>query len=86
MRYRIELARSAAKVIADLDKPVRRRVLTAIESLGTDPRPPGCRKLVGVDAWLIRAAKDWRIVYEIHDRVLLVTVFDVGHRREIYRR
>lgn len=31
-------------------------------------------------------AGDYRIVYEIHDRILLVVVLDVGHRREIYRK
>jgi len=28
---------------------------------------------------------DYRIVYEVHDRVLLVQVVRVGHRREVYR-
>lgn len=28
---------------------------------------------------------DWRVVYEIRDKVLLVLVIAVGHRREIYR-
>jgi mRNA-degrading endonuclease RelE of RelBE toxin-antitoxin system len=28
---------------------------------------------------------DYRILYEIHDQVLLVIVVDIGHRREIYR-
>lgn len=85
MKYKVEVARRAAKTVTGLDKPVRRKVLAAIEALADDPRPTGCKKLTGADAWRIRAAKDWRIVYEIHDRVLLVTVVDVGHRREIYR-
>ncbi|PXY16619.1 type II toxin-antitoxin system RelE family toxin [Prauserella muralis] len=86
MTYKVEIARRAAKVVTSLDKPVRRRVLAAIEALADDPRPPGCKKLAGADnAWRVRAAKDYRIVYEIHDQVLLVTVIDVGHRREIYR-
>ena len=28
---------------------------------------------------------DYRIVYEIRDDVLIVTVVKVGHRREVYR-
>ncbi|WP_199435572.1 type II toxin-antitoxin system RelE family toxin [Qaidamihabitans albus] len=86
MKYKVEIARRAAKLVTSLDKPVRRRVLAAIEALADEPRPSGCKKLTGTDnAWRIRAAKDYRIVYEIHDQVLLVTVVDVGHRREIYR-
>lgn len=64
---------------------MRRKVLAAIEALAENPRPPSCKKLVGQDGWRIRVANTYRVIYEIHDRVLLVTVVDVGHRREIYR-
>jgi mRNA interferase RelE/StbE len=83
--YRIQVSRCAAKVITSLDKPVRRKVLAAIEALAENPRPPSCKKLVGQDAWRIRVANTYQVIYEIHDQVLLVTVVDVGHRREIYR-
>ncbi|GAA5108895.1 type II toxin-antitoxin system RelE/ParE family toxin [Haloechinothrix salitolerans] len=85
MTYRVEISRRAAKAVASLDTPVRRKVLVAIESLGDNPRPSGCKKLSGSNSWRIRAAYTYRVIYEIHDRVLLVTVVDVGHRREIYR-
>ncbi|GGM84971.1 hypothetical protein GCM10012275_64660 [Longimycelium tulufanense] len=84
MTYRVQITRAAAKTIQALDKPIRRRVLTAIEGLATNPRPHGCVKLTGHDAWRIRVG-DYRIVYEIHDAVLLIIVIDAGHRREIYR-
>jgi mRNA interferase RelE/StbE len=83
--YRVQVSRSAAKAITGLDKTVRRKVLAAIEALAENPRPPSCKKLTGQDAWRIRVANTYRVVYEIHDHVLLVTVVDVGHRREIYR-
>jgi mRNA interferase RelE/StbE len=41
-------------------------------------------KLAGQEAWRIRVG-DYRILYEIHDQVLLVIVVDTGHQREIYR-
>jgi mRNA interferase RelE/StbE len=84
MTYRIEVSRRAAKVVTGLDKPMRRRVLAAIEALAGNPRPPGCKKLAGSGGWRIRIG-DYRVVYEIHDQVLLVIVVDIGNRREIYR-
>ena len=84
MTYRVEISRRAAKFVTALQKPVRRKILAAVEALGENPRPPGCRKLAGQDAWRIRVG-DYRVVYEIGDRVLLVYVIDIGHRREIYR-
>jgi mRNA interferase RelE/StbE len=83
--YRIQISRCAAKAITGLEKPVRRKVLAAIEALAENPRPQSCKKLVGQDAWRIRVANTYRVIYEIHDQVLLVTVVDVGHHREIYR-
>ncbi len=74
MTYRIQISRSAAKAITDLDKPVRRKVLAAIEALAENPRPTSCKKLIGQDAWRIRIANTYRIIYEIHHQVLLVTV------------
>ena len=92
MTYRVEVSRRAAKTVTGLDKPIRRKVLAAIEALADNPRPPGCKKLAGSNTWRIRAAHTYRraahtyrVIYEIHDHVLLVTVIDVGHRREIYR-
>ncbi len=84
MTYRVEVSRRAAKAVTSLDKPLRRKILTAIDALSGDPRPAGCKKLAGQETWRIRVG-DYRIIYEIHDRVLLVIVVDIGHRREIYR-
>ena len=54
-------------------------------AVGRRARPSGAKKLVGGNGeWRVRTG-DYRIVYEIHDNVLLVLVVAVGHRREIYR-
>ena len=84
MTYRIEISRRAAKAVVSLDKPLRRKILAAIDALSGNPRPVGCKKLAGQQAWRIRVG-EYRIIYEIHDQVLLVIVVDIGHRREIYR-
>lgn len=84
MTYRVEVSRRAAKAITNLDKPLRRKILAAIDTLSGDPRPAGCKKLADQQAWRIRVG-DYRIIYEIHDQVLLIIVVDVGHRREICR-
>ena len=53
--------------------------------LGHVPRPAGCRKLSGTDdAYRIRVG-DYRIVYQILDRVLIVYVVRVAHRKDVYR-
>ncbi|WP_086828775.1 type II toxin-antitoxin system RelE/ParE family toxin [Allokutzneria sp. NRRL B-24872] len=34
----------------------------------------------------MEVARDYRVIYEIHDEVLVVTVIEIGHRQEIYQR
>jgi mRNA-degrading endonuclease RelE of RelBE toxin-antitoxin system len=48
--------------------------------------PRGCKPMRGQPGlWRIRV-RDYRVLYEIADKVLLVVVAKVGHRREVYRR
>ncbi len=86
MTYRIEIAPAAVRQLRKLDPTARRRVQAAVELLADEPRPSGAKKLVGGDGqWRVRTG-DFRIIYEIHDEVLLVLVIAVGHRREVYQR
>ena len=86
MSYRIEVAPSAVRQLRKLDRVAQRRVQGAIELVASEPRPNGAKKLIGGDGeWRVRTG-DYRIVYELHDHVLLVLVVAVGHRRDIYER
>lgn len=85
MSYRIELTPAAARQLRKLDPTGRRRVQAAIELLADHPRPPGAKKLVsGGGEWRVRTG-DHRVIYEIHDDVVLVLVLAIGHRRSIYQ-
>ena len=86
MTYRVEVTPAALRQLRKLDPPARRRVQAAIELLADQPRPSGAKKLGGGEGeWRVRTG-DYRIVYEVHDNVLLVLVVADGHRREIYER
>jgi mRNA interferase RelE/StbE len=83
-RYRVEFTTAAAREIRKLDPPIRRRIITALSALESDPRPVGVRKLTGYDnAWRVRIG-DYRVLYEVIDSTVLVTVFRVAHRRDVY--
>ena len=85
MSHRVEVAPAALRQFRKLDPAARRRIQAAIELLAEQPRPSGAKTHVGGDGeWRVRTG-DFRIVYEIHDEVLLVLVVAVGHRRDIYR-
>jgi mRNA interferase RelE/StbE len=84
--YEIEWTAPALRELRKLDKPIARRVLTAITKLGGDPRPPGVRALTGQPSGTMRLRiGDYRVVYVVQDDLILVTVVRIAHRREVYR-
>ncbi len=84
MNYAILILPRAQKELAQLNSAAYARVREAIRDLARDPRPPGCLKLTGRDGWRLRVG-DFRVVYEIDDKQRNVTVFHIGHRRDVYR-
>ncbi len=84
MKYRVIFSNRANRDLEDLILPVREKIAMAAQSLADNPRPHGCIKLKGSDEYRIRVG-DYRVVYEIHDRVITVNVVAVGHRKDIYR-
>lgn len=86
MIYQIEFTSAAARQIKKIHRPVREKVLDAIVDLADEPRPHGSRKLVGEEiAWRIRVG-DYRVIYEILDETLTITIVRAAHRREVYGR
>ncbi len=84
--YDVTLTSSAERELKRLSSQLMVRILPRLESLASNPRPSGCRKLSGGDnEWRIRVG-DYRVVYTIDDAELLVEVTRIRHRREVYER
>lgn len=83
--YRVDISKRAAKEIRSLPTPVVPRVHAAIVALSTEPRPPGCKKLVDSreSLWRIRIG-DYRVVYTVDDHIRVVEVRKVGDRKDVY--
>jgi mRNA interferase RelE/StbE len=83
--YKVEIKKSAVKEIESLGKKIIPTIWQKIESLARNPRPPACQKLTGSKkSYRLRVAS-FRILYQVDDRSRIVTVYSVGHRREVYR-
>jgi mRNA interferase RelE/StbE len=86
MNYTVKIGRAAEKFLRGLtDKKLYLRLREAIDNLEAEPRPANSVKLKGVEELYRVRVGDYRIVYQIQDRELVVLVVQVGHRREIYR-
>ncbi len=83
-RYTVVITKTVQKLLSKLPDRTASKLEAAMLLLENNPRPNGCKKLKGRDAYRIREG-DYRIIYEIEDNILHVLVIDVGHRRDIYK-
>lgn len=83
--YKLLITRSASKELEAVPGKDRSRIIAKIRGLANHPRPMGAEKLSGDDKYRLRHG-DFRILYEIEDRRLIVTVVRIGNRRDVYRR
>ncbi|MBI1759552.1 MAG: type II toxin-antitoxin system RelE/ParE family toxin [Actinobacteria bacterium] len=83
--YAIDIRPRARRSLRQLDPPDRKAVAEVIDGLASDPRPPGVRALTGHRPYLRVRCGDYRVIYAVDDRVRVVIVAVVGHRREVYR-
>ena len=85
--FRIEFASSAGKELERIykrDRSLYRRLLSSIEPLKHNPYLG--KKLKGVlqNDYSLRVGS-YRILYVVFKEKLLVTIIDLGHRKDIYR-
>jgi mRNA interferase RelE/StbE len=85
VKYKVEVSASAEKIIKKLPKQTLAKILSVLEGLSVDPRPVGCRKLAGHHLIYRLRVQTYRIIYEIHDDIVLIRILKVGHRKDIYR-
>ena len=85
MAYRIEFAPRADRQFRALERSLQVRLGRRIDSLAENPRPQGIKKLAGEEELYRLRAGDYRIIYQIQEKRLLVLVVGVGHRADVYR-
>jgi len=81
--YLVKIEKSVIKKLEKIDDPQYSKIKKAILNLSINPRPQGSLKLKGRDGYRIRAG-DYRIIYDIYDKILCVEVIELGHRKDIY--
>ena len=86
MAYRVVITPHARRQLLKMSSDVLRRLEEAISGLGEEPRPQGARKLQGVENLFRIRVGDYRVIYQIQDKALVVLVVKIGHRGEVYGR
>lgn len=88
MRYTVEYTKVAVKQLKKTDRKIVAFIFSYIEEklVGCDnPRLIG-KELQGNlnDKWRYRVG-DYRILAKIEDKKVVITVVEVGHRKDIYK-
>lgn len=83
-KYKIVFKKSVAKDLRIIPNSDVKRILKRIDKLAENPRADGCIKLTGEDKYRVRQGL-YRIVYEIRDDELVVSVVKIGHRSSVYQ-
>ena len=83
--YSVEFTPAAERQFAKLPSAARTLVAAVIVTLATNPRPRGCVKLAGTDdLWRVRV-QQYRVIYQVFEKRLVVTVVKIGDRKAVYR-
>jgi mRNA interferase RelE/StbE len=85
MAYSVLLAPPAERQLRAFAPAVQKRLVRRLKALQANPRPQGVKKLAGEDDLYRVREGDYRIVYAIRDRELVVLVVKIGDRKEAYR-
>ena len=86
MSFRIELTKSAAKILKAIPRKDQKRIAKKIESLAESPANPSKTKMKRNNPFHRVRVGDYRIIYEIQNDILLILILKLGHRKEVYRR
>jgi len=84
-RWQIIIHRESEKVLRKLPAKLVKRIWARIRELESDPRPIGCKKLVGDQNLYRLRVGDWRITYAVEENKLMIVVLEIAPRGGAYR-
>ncbi len=82
--YKIYFKVSVEKDLKQILQKDLKKILQRINSLTTDPRPPGSEKLTGQERYRVRQSR-YRILYSIQDNDLTIWAVKISHGKDVYR-
>ena len=85
MKYRIDFKSSAAKALRKISKSDQKRIADKIDGLSENLPDPATTKMKGDNPFHRIRVGDYRIIYEIHEDILLIVILKIGHRKDVYR-
>ena len=86
MLYSIEFRPSVLKSLKRFPKKDLVKLKKKIEELGRNLPNPDNTKMKGDNSFHRVRSGDYRIIYEIHEEIVVILIVKVGHRKDVYKR
>ncbi len=83
--YKIQWKESALKELQSIPKKYIPKIINEVESLSSNPFPPGNKKLSGSEKTYRLRVGIYRITYEVDKAQLIVQIIQVKHRKDAYK-
>jgi len=84
MAYFINFSKQSLKQLTKINEPYYSNIKAAIYALADNPRPQGYKKLTDRTGYRVRVG-NYRIIYDIFDKQLIVEIIALGDRKDIYQ-
>ncbi|KJV81264.1 addiction module toxin, RelE/StbE family protein [Rickettsia hoogstraalii str. RCCE3] len=82
--YKIELAPNAQRQLKKLSKQLQLTIIQKLEDLKITPLPVGIKKLSGINNLYRLRIGNYRVIYQVEHKILLILVLKIGDRKEVY--
>ena len=83
--FEIQFKSSAGKEFRDLPQDIKKRVITKIDLLSSNPLPKDVKKLKGKNDYYRLRVGVFRIVYELHQSEKMILITRIRHRHDAYK-
>ncbi|MBT6340796.1 MAG: type II toxin-antitoxin system RelE/ParE family toxin [Desulfobacula sp.] len=85
MVYTIEFRPAVLKSLKQFPKRDLVRIKKKIEALGQNLPEPNTTKMKGNNSFHKVRTGNYRIIYEIHDKRVIILIVKIGHRKDVYQ-
>ena len=83
--YQVDILSAAERQLKKLPHAAKAQAAALLDGLARNPRPRECKQLQGpLKGYLRVRSGNVRVIYQVNERSIIVTVVAVGDRRDIY--
>jgi mRNA interferase RelE/StbE len=83
--YTINITEKAIEQLQKLPKVIQPKLAKKIDDLALNPIPASAKKLKGFDSLYRIRFSEYRIVYEVLETEVVITILTLGNRKDIYK-